>query len=332
MADILVYLVSYSATKISGKVATARSPVIPEFQPPPLADVEAPPTMEDLAPVYTREPLASPPIGSSLVATRSSPQRTLTSPPPPSPHPPFRPATRARSASSPLITKHETLTEFGLRECQMNWKIRYQSLYLRLAALLDAMRRGLRNSWAGRVSWDHCDQIRLAILEAEYVEKKLSEAVRWCEEKGLQKLPLVALVKPGKRRYVEVSASSGRPVHLEFLWHFATIKNSCYFPLFRSSVSRPTHSERPPSLADLPSPLPVAIPAIFPRLTVPVPPHVLRGGPREDESGNGLPPAYTRHYEPLRGERLIQRATWGEEERMSENRVADGADAIVLIR
>jgi len=205
MADVVYYLLAYAGGKISDKVATARSPVIPDSQPPPPADVDSPPRMEDLAPIYTREPLPSSSTDPSHVATRlPAPQRTLTSPPSPSPHPPFRPTSRSRSASSPVI-KAETLTEYGLRECQMAWKIRYQSLYLRLAALLDAMRRGLRNSWAGKVSWDHCDQIRLAILEAEYVEKRLAQAVKWCEEKGLQKLPLVALVKPGKRRYVVIS-------------------------------------------------------------------------------------------------------------------------------
>jgi len=70
---------------------------------------------------------------------------------------------------------------------------------LRLATLLDAMRRGLRNSWAGKVSWEKCDEVRLAILEAEFIMQQLGKAVEWCDEKGLQKLPLVALVK-GRRR------------------------------------------------------------------------------------------------------------------------------------
>lgn len=169
--------------------------------------------MEDLAPIYTREPLPMHPAHEDATASpaASSPPRTtiptnflsriasssasnaVTST--------VRPTPRSRSQTDTASTmvKVPPLTEHTLRETHLAWKIRYQSLYLRLATLLDALKRGLRTSWAGRVTWERCDEVRLAILEAEFVMRKLGQAVEWCDQKGLQRLPLTALVA-GKRR------------------------------------------------------------------------------------------------------------------------------------
>lgn len=215
MADILFYLAAYGVEKMNKKLHDARSPLIPLPPPPP-----SPPRTEqdvelDLAPVYTREPVANPVMRSVSSVEEEDGRRTSSSSSPHWPvlsrstsaHPPTttRPTRRARSRSQqeapqtaaavvPLL-----LTEHKLRECHVAWRIRYQSLFLRLATLLDALKRGLRNSWAGHVSWDRCDQVRLAILEAEFVMNQLGKAVEWCDDKGLERLPLVALVK-GKRR------------------------------------------------------------------------------------------------------------------------------------
>ncbi|GAA5898404.1 uncharacterized protein JCM6883_001013 [Sporobolomyces salmoneus] len=294
MADILFYLAAYGAERVHKKINDARSPLVPI--PPPSSSTTSTigslHTEHELAPVYTREPVSIPPTTPSLPSndlnhsisplSRSSSFVTPASP--------IRPTPRTRSHShtpqiAPLLTEHK------LKELHIAWKIRYQSLYLRLATLLDAMRRGLRNSWAGRVSWDRCDEVRLAIIEAEFVMGRLSEAVQWCEEKGLRKLPLVSLVK-GKRR---------------------------------RSVSRATHSSSPPSLAHLPYPLPEAPPAISTRLTVALPSWVFRPEQTRPDSSMQLPPEYTPHHDPFKGERLIERARWEDE------RVPDGADQVVLI-
>lgn len=309
MADIIFYLLAYAGEKAHHKISEKRSPLIPV--PPP-----SPPTSEsassagrareiaghDLAPVYTRDPI---PLPSSSLP--SSPHRansphlsrsTSTIPLGDDPRP-VRPSVRFRSQSlvpqaAPLLTEHK------LRELALAWKLRYQSLFLRLATLLDAMKRGLRTSWAGKVTWERCDAVRLALREAEFVMSELAKAVEWCNDKGLQKLPLVALVKGARR----------------------------------SSVSRPTHSSCPPSLRHLPSPLPEAPPAISTRLTVSLPPWVFRPDQArtiddafESPTSNvERPPDYTRHYDPFKGERLIERARW------EDNRTSDGADQIVLIR
>ncbi|GAA6005390.1 hypothetical protein JCM11491_003626 [Sporobolomyces phaffii] len=299
MADILFYLLARGGEVVHQKICESRSPLIP----PPPAPTSPPPPAEighDLAPVYTREPV---PISSATAVGASTPPHSLPNPLSRSasstaPLATARPSPRSRSQSQVSTSKPPPpLTEHALRELHLAWKLRYQSLYLRLATLLDAMRRGLRNSWAGKVTWEKCDQVRLAIIEAEFIMKRLGEAVEWCDEKGLQRLPLVALVS-GKRR---------------------------------SSTSRPTHTEYPPSLVHLPSPLPPAPQAIFARLTVPLPPWVFGPGqPEPDAEGSRsaveLPPSYTRHYDPFKGERLITRARW------EDDRVPNGADAVVLIR
>ncbi|GAA5935776.1 uncharacterized protein JCM15063_001801 [Sporobolomyces koalae] len=293
MADVFVYLVAYLGHKAHRKVLESRSPVIPTSPPRTPSEHEDDQLTaldhSDLAPEYSLPPVDpasgvadSPPLG----------PRSLSTPAAPTP----RSAPRARSHSQTVSGKKlPKLTEHGLREVHTAWKLRYNALFLRLAALLDAQRQGQRCSWAGLVSSEKCDEVRLAVLEAEYVEKKLAEAVAWCEEKGLQRLPLVALV------------SSKR----------------------RSSEARPTHAECPPSLVDMPSPLPPAPPAVISRLTVSsVPPWVY--GPAttrpDDAAAHDLPPVYERDHDPLRGERLIERATW------DEHRVSDGADQVVLIR
>ncbi|GAA5978509.1 hypothetical protein JCM5350_003126 [Sporobolomyces pararoseus] len=301
MADILFYLLAYAGEKAHHKISEKRSPLIPVPPPPATRSESTIGGGQDLAPVYTREPLPIPrlssPPSSSNDPSNSSPHRlsrSSSSVPPPTA---IRPAARPRSQShSPRPPP--PLTEHRLRELALAWKLRYQSLFLRLATLLDAMRRGLRNSWAGKVTWEKCDEVRLAIIEAEFIMNRLAKAVEWCDGKGLQKLPLVALVK-GSRR---------------------------------SSVSRPTHSSCPPSLVHLPSPLPEAPPAISTRLTVALPPWVFspQARPLEDDSeapqAVERPPEYTRHYDPFKGERVIERARWEDE------RVPDGADQVVLIR
>ncbi|GAA6062977.1 hypothetical protein JCM10212_005800 [Sporobolomyces blumeae] len=289
MADVLIYALAYGGQKLHNKLVDARSPLIPIPTSSDLAtSADSLPPFSDLAPVYSVEPehptpreSASPTQPSSRApltasATRPGAGRTLSISP--TSNLVSRPATnRSRSHSTPA-RKVPELTEFGLKELHLAWRIRYQSLFLRLSALLDALRRGLRNSWAGRPSWELCDALRAAILEAEYVEKRLGEAVRWCGAQGLQKMPLKDFVsKPAKRR---------------------------------GSVSRPMHSEYPPSLSTLPYPIPPALPAAFSKLTVPLPPDVLRGTSRSGPNEDDLPPAYTRRHDPLRGERLLEGATW----------------------
>ncbi|GAA5899674.1 hypothetical protein JCM5296_001395 [Sporobolomyces johnsonii] len=182
------------------------------------------------------------------------------------------------SPSSPSIrSKRVPLTEHHLKTLHLAWKERYSALYLRLCALFSAQAKGLKQCWAGKVDWEGLSELREAILEAEWVEKRLKEAVTWCEAQGVQRLPLSGIVPRGRRR----SNSNPRPQHTDF----------------------------PPSLLDLPYPLP---PAPSPRITarsVPIPP-----SPDAYEHGPESPPSYRKNHDPFK-ERVLHPARWTREGR-----------------
>ncbi|GAA5955608.1 hypothetical protein JCM21900_006669 [Sporobolomyces salmonicolor] len=172
------------------------------------------------------------------------------------PPPPTLPIGTETSASSPSFrSKAAPLTEHHLKALHLAWKERHSALYLRLCALFNARAKGLKQCWAGRVTWEGLMEVREAIMEAEWIEKRLKEAV------------------------------------------------AC------TSHPRPQHADFPPSLLDLPYPLP---PAPSPRVTarsIPITPSL-----DDNDRGPESPPSYRKNHDPLM-ERVLHPARWTREVR-----------------
>ncbi|GAA5920411.1 hypothetical protein JCM1841_003382 [Sporobolomyces salmonicolor] len=194
------------------------------------------------------------------------------------PAPPTLPIGTEASASSPSFrSKAAPLTEHHLKALHLAWKERHSALYLRLCALFNARAKGLKQCWAGRVTWEGLMEVREAIMEAEWVEKRLKEAVAWCEAQGVQRLPLSGIVPRRRQR--------------------------------GTSHPRPQHADFPPSLLDLPYPLP---PAPSPRVTarsVPITPSL-----EDNDHGPESPPSYRKNHDPFK-ERVLHPARWTREVR-----------------
>ncbi|GAA5947662.1 hypothetical protein JCM3765_001023 [Sporobolomyces pararoseus] len=129
------------------------------------------------------------------------------------------------------------LTERVLYERHREWKMRGVSLWIRQTALIEAKARNFDQCWAGPVTRRTIKATKAAIVEAKWVERRLAEALEWCEEKEKTGKPLKKVI---------VQSKSGRPVHIGF----------------------------PESLLELPFPLPAAPSSRNLRLTVPIPPSI----------------------------------------------------------
>ncbi|GAA5875897.1 hypothetical protein JCM8547_001696 [Rhodosporidiobolus lusitaniae] len=184
-------------------------------------------------------------------------------------------------AAPSSATPRPILTEHQLRAYHHAWATRHSAVWLRSCALLDAREKGYPACWAGDVNRDTLRAVRAAVDEANWVEGKLKAAIDWCEQRNLSKMSVVKLVqvRRGKSR----------------------------------SVSRPTHSDTPPSLLDLPFPLPEAPASHRLNLTVPRPPPLEPQGHREDEERN-RPPTYSRIADWENGESSLEGGFYYDEE------------------
>ncbi|GAA6001975.1 uncharacterized protein JCM10292_001778 [Rhodotorula paludigena] len=154
------------------------------------------------------------------------------------------------------------LTERGLRAHHLAWLIRLRDLRGRYVALADAKSKGHESCWAGKATRRHLRAVRKASEEAEWVEEHLRQAVLWCRQAGVSKAPVKRLLAVGKQ----------------------------------GIAARPKHSTFPPSLLELPFPLPTAYEANIYFLTVPRPPPLARHeqfDPERVAQSSEAPPLYS---------------------------------------
>ena len=95
----------------------------------------------------------------------------------------------SRTADSNAI-----LTERVILERHKEWKMRAVSLWIRQTALIDAKARNFDSCWAGAVTRTNLRRTKEAIKEAKWVESRLAEALEWCEERNVKKMPLKKIV------------------------------------------------------------------------------------------------------------------------------------------
>ncbi|EMS21284.1 uncharacterized protein RHTO_01750 [Rhodotorula toruloides NP11] len=207
--------------------------------------------------------------------------------PPPADHPAATPSpassrpSTASSASSSLSSSRPPLTERSLRASHLAWLVRVRDLSARHLALVDARSKNWTSCWAGKVSSRHIRAVKKAIEEAQWVEERLRLAIGWCKEKGLRKVSVKRLLG-GKGNHVDRGDRRNRLAY------------------------RPTHTSFPPSLLDLPYPLPLAFDANFLILTVPRPPPISRHRRAEEDEVEALP-AYREEADHELGERMLER-------------------------
>ncbi|GAA6009958.1 hypothetical protein JCM10207_002173 [Rhodosporidiobolus poonsookiae] len=180
----------------------------------------------------------------------------------------------ASHGPTPILTEHQ------LRATHYAWSTRHSAVFLRACALLDAKAKGYPACWAGNVDRETLRAVRGAVDEARWVEERLKKAIEWCDERKMKKMKLVKLVQIRRGR--------------------------------RSAVTRPTHSCTPPTLLDLPFPLPEAPPSNRLALSVPRPPPLEREGAPEYEERN-RPPTYTREADVGMGEISLEGGMYDEE-------------------
>lgn len=153
------------------------------------------------------------------------------------------------------------------------------------------------------------------MIEADWVTSRLAAAIAWCDERKLGKMRIVHMVqvRKGRSKYVAFFpllvflpllffvASSPAPSSTSVLceWELTAFPPSC------SSVTRPTHTETPPTLLDLPFPLPEAPPSHRIALTIPRPPPLEPAGHRDEEERN-RPPLYTQEADFALGESSLE--------------------------
>ncbi|GAA5957295.1 hypothetical protein JCM8115_006947 [Rhodotorula mucilaginosa] len=164
------------------------------------------------------------------------------------------------------------LTERSLRAYHLSWLIRQRDLRSRHLALCDARDKGWPSCWAGKATSRHIRAVARALDEAEWVEDKLRKALGWCRAAAVPKARVKTLLKSGKK----------------------------------SHVVRPSHTEFPPSLLDLPYPLPVALEANIYFLTVPRPPTLTRRDEEREAQLRDAPPAYCEEVDLLSGETVLE--------------------------
>lgn len=300
MADIAIYALVGAVTNLQERVANLRSPIIPLS--------------------HTSVSPAPPPIPQSV----------------------------SRSADAQFL--EGTLTEHGLQLAHYSWATRHSALYLRQCALKDAVAKNLIGCWAGLVRGqqgrDNLRAVRLAVDEAAWVEERLQQALDWCHERNVKRMKLVRLVhvRRGKRRCVQVcrlhafqvallSDNGTDPVRLLLLLSPCVVHTPVPSQTHCSSVVRPTHTEVPPSLYDLPFPLPLAPPSSRLAPLIPRPPPLLDSDAPDGPDSSG-PPTYTREADPERGESTLEGGFLeGELEVMQyEAAVLDDDDVLEMLR
>ena len=90
------------------------------------------------------------------------------------------------------------LTERTLDERHREWKMRAVSLWIRQTALIEAKARNFDQCWAGPVTRRTIKATKAAIVEAKWVERRLAEALEWCEEKEKTGKPLKKVIVQSK--------------------------------------------------------------------------------------------------------------------------------------
>ncbi|BGP44065.1 hypothetical protein JCM10450v2_008282 [Rhodotorula kratochvilovae] len=191
--------------------------------------------------------------------------------------PPPGGSARGRSLARQLSrSRPPPLTERSLRASHLAWLIRLRDLTARCTALEDARAKGFESCWAGKATRRHVRAVRRAMEEAEWVEDKLRHAVVWCRQAGIRKAPVKSLLAVGKNGF----------------------------------SARPKHSAFPPSLLELPFPLPAALEANIYFLTVPRPPPLARHESWDAERAAQTveaPPMYTEEASLAFGEVVLER-------------------------
>ncbi|GAA5935780.1 uncharacterized protein JCM15063_001802 [Sporobolomyces koalae] len=165
------------------------------------------------------------------------------------------------------------LTERVLFERHRVWKLRAISLWIRQTALVEAKARGFDSCWAGSVNRTTMKATKAAIIEAKWVERRLAEALEWCQSRNASRVPLRQIAVPSKHK--------------------------------RRSRPRPVHDTFPEVLLELPYPLPLAPSSRNLRLTVPMPPTI-----EWSESNPEGPPLYTPEIDEKSGELRLESARW----------------------
>ncbi|GAA5945913.1 hypothetical protein JCM3775_004441 [Rhodotorula graminis] len=166
------------------------------------------------------------------------------------------------------------LTERSLRASHLSWLIRLRDLKARLTALDDCRAKRLESCWAGKATRRHIRAVRKAVDEAEWVEDKLRQAVVWCRGAGVRKAPVTSLLSVGRN----------------------------------GLSARPKHNAFPPTLLELPFPLPHALEANIYFLTVPRPPPLARHDAWDAERAAQSHEAPPRYDEELAvGETVLER-------------------------
>ncbi|GAA6062976.1 hypothetical protein JCM10212_005799 [Sporobolomyces blumeae] len=212
---------------------------------------------------------------------------------PPDPPPPELSASvRPRSNTPPL-------TERTLKQSHLEWLVRRRDLSARLDAVDEARRDGLSSCWAGDADDAHHRSLELARDEADWVEAKLREAVRWCRGRGVKKVSMKKVLRGAKNGCVVRSRPSSRErLDLRSGAHGA--------PNGSGRTGRPAHDSFPLVLLDLPFPLPVAHPSNVYTLTVPLPPAIDAERRTIDEERDA-PPSYTVEADVGSGETSVER-------------------------
>ncbi|ORY57674.1 hypothetical protein BCR35DRAFT_309568 [Leucosporidium creatinivorum] len=157
--------------------------------------------------------------------------------------------------SSEALSATPSATTFTVRDLKIitrEWQHRSIALSAKVRGLEICRREGWPLCWAGRV--EELPAVRRARDEALWVAEKLESAVQWTKDQKVQK--------------------------------------RAYLALPRSSKPRPSHSAFPPSLVDLPWPLPLAPELHRYHLTVPRPVFV-------------APPPYTEDVNQENGESSV---------------------------
>ncbi|GAA5988659.1 hypothetical protein JCM10908_003663 [Rhodotorula pacifica] len=197
------------------------------------------------------------------------------------------------------------LTEHGLNVVHESWQIRHAALWLRLRALRDARQKGLIGCWAGMCTPATLQATKEAAEEAQWVEKHLADAVEWCQGRKVAKLPLGKMVKARRG----ASKRAGADI-------------------------RPTYLETPPSLLDLPFPLPLAPQSSRLALIVPRPPSLHFNESQAEEEERLRPPLYTEEADLGVGESTLEGGMWHDpnESRAYEAAVYEDDDVLAMLQ
>lgn len=223
--------------------------------------------------------------------------------------PAFEAVIGTSSPLSPRPVAAIPLTEVTLRQHYLCWLLRLRQLDARLHALSCAADQGLPSCWAGKTTAGHLRSVQRAVEEAKWVEGRLRLAVIFVKEEQIKKLPLRTLAagarKKGCALFLPLPFSSSLGTYL-------------LAPLSRPTL-RPTHARFPPTLLDLPFPIPDAKEGNIYVLTCrrPAEEHDQRPQERDEEreaQRREAPPYYTEEADVFGGETTMERSEMTSEE------------------